>query len=241
MDRRATLFGLAVATALVAVACGGNGASGPTAAGSVVVQGVVVGEDATVTSAAAVHAASSKNNREITVRVDGTDISTTVSANGTFELELGSGSFTLVFERDGTVLGTVVVTAQSGTVKIVVRDRGVRIEIVDLTVEEDGDGDASGANPGACAIAGGKEGRGIEIEGLVSGGSSASFQMTLGDRSTAPVQVNAGTASFSCNGKETNDCRGTVGPGARVHVRGRLDTCSPPVVTAYEVKVQKAG
>ncbi len=247
MDRRATLVGLVAAAALVAFACGGGNPAGPSGGKAVVVQGVVLGEGAAVAASSGVHASAADKQR-ITVRVDGTSTSTSVSANGTFELQVSGGTFTLVFESGGVELGRVVVTAEpGGTVKIVVQVQGASVVVVEVKVEneneDDGDHDGDDDAATGCMIEGGKVGRGIELEGNVESGTSTDFKMSLdGERASGLVDVNAASASFRCNGdKKNTDCKSSVKPRAKVHVRGTLMGCgaSSANVTATEVKVQK--
>ncbi len=74
---------------------------------------------------------------------------------------------------------------------------------------------------------------------------SAAFKLTANGRSSVPVDVDASGASFKCIGsaKTTSDaeCKASVKPGSKVHVRGTLMTCSASAarVTATEVKIQK--
>ncbi len=249
MDRVSMRMAFVAVVAVVAVACGGDSPSGPSAAaGGVLVQGVVLGEGA-VTASSGVHASSAKPH--ITVRIEGTSISVNVSASGTFVLEnVPAGPFTLVFESDGVVLGTIQVTAVAGaTVKVVVQVQGTSIVLVEMKIEDEDETETPEPGDAAktCAISGGTVGSGIELEGDVASGSAASFVMTVnGNRSSQPVLVNAGAASFVCNGnkKASVDCKGTVKAGAKVHVRGTLTACTlstQPTVTASEVKVQKAA
>jgi phage baseplate assembly protein gpV len=237
-----------VAAVIAAVVTGGCGSESPTApsAGGVVVQGVVLGDGASVTAAADTQPASSRA-KKVTVRVDGTTLSVDVSANGTFEFKgIPSGTFTLVFLADGVEIGRVEVTAEDGfEVKIVVQVTDSTLVLVEIKVEnpdepEDDDDTASSS----CAVNGGKTGAGIELEGRVASGSSASFNLTATGRSSVPVVVDGSHATFRCNGspKTTSDaaCKASVKTGARVHVRGTLMSCTEAKVTAIEVKVQKS-
>ncbi len=62
-----------------------------------------------------------------------------------------------------------------------------------------------------------------------------------GNRASALVDVNSGSASFKCVGQSGADCKGTFKAGNKVHVRGLLTTCTTTaaLVNATEVKVQK--
>jgi hypothetical protein len=246
MKCRALLVPFAVVAALLAAACG-DSPSSPSGAGSVVVQGVVLGEGASVTASSGSHADAAGGT--ITVRVEGTpSLKVTVSANGTFKLEgVPAGTFVLIFEKDGVEIGRVSVTAADGAeVKIVVQIQGSSVVVVDLKVDGD-DNDAEASR--TCPISGGKVHQGIELEGDVVSSIDVSglFQMTTeGGRSTSPIDVSAASASFKCNGnsKGSTDCKAAVKAGAKVHVRGVLMDCTTganPKVTASEVMVQKAA
>lgn len=258
MHRRAMSWVAVVVAVVFAAACGGSSSpSSPSGAGSVAIKGVVlgaVGTSAPLTASSGSRVAAGSST-SITVTIEGTGITTTVSANGTFELTgVPGGTFTLVFTQNGVEIGRVQVTAGAGSeVKIVVRVQGpTTLIVIQLEVEE-----ANGASPspspspsaspgtGTCGIDGGKVGSGIELEGNVSSGTYAAFKMAVnGERSSVVVDVSAATASFKCNGGDKlNDdaCKATVKTGAKVHVRGALDTCttSAASVTATEVMVQK--
>ena len=243
MNCRTKSWWVVVAAAVVAVACGGESPSAPSGNAGVEVQGIVLGEGAAQVTSSGLRASAASSQPRITVRVEGTSITATVSASGTFVLHNApAGTFTLVFEREGVEIGRVQVTApEGGTVKIVVQVQGSTVVVVDVKVEDDDDDDASKT----CAIEGGKVGQGIELEGNVASGTSAAFVMTVaGGRSSSPVDVDAAAASFKCNGDKANpDCKSALTIGATVHVRGTLMVCttSKAEVTATEVKIQKAG
>jgi hypothetical protein len=181
----------------------------------------------------------------VTVTVAGTTITADVSANGTFELKgIPSGTFTLVFTSGGVEIGRVEITAADGSdVKIVVQVKNSTLVVVEITVESPEP--AGSPNPSACIVNGGIVGQGIELEGNVSSGTYASFEMAVnGGRASGPVTVSASAAAFTCVGgaKVPTDaeCRLAVVPGAKVHVRGTMMSCTTaPHVTATEVKVQK--
>jgi hypothetical protein len=233
------------AAVVAAVVTGGCGSESPTApsAGGVVVQGVVLGDGASVTAAADTQPASSQA-KKVTVRVDGTTLSVDVSANGTFEFKgIPSGTFTLVFLADGVEIGRVEVTAEDGfEVKIVVQVTDSTLVLIEIKVENPDETDDDTASS-SCVVNGGKAGERIELEGTVASGSSTQFNLTATGRSSADVVVNAGSASFKCIGsaKTTSDadCKASVKTGSRVHVRGPLMSCATAQVTASEVKVQK--
>jgi hypothetical protein len=95
-----------------------------------------------------------------------------------------------------------------------------------------------------CMISGGTVGQGIELEGGVVSGGFASFLMKVqGNRSSGNVQVDAGGASFKCNGFKGTvaECQATVKAGAKVHVRGTLTSCdlTSAATQASQVMVQK--
>jgi hypothetical protein len=230
--------------ALMAVACGGESPTGANG-GGVVVQGVVLGDGASV-SAADTRATQAAQAKKVTVKVEGSTLSVDVNANGTFQLTgIPSGTFTLVFLADGVEVGRVVVTAGDGSeVKIVVQVTAGQLIVVEIKIE-----DGSNASPpptsSSCSVNGGTVGQRIELEGNVASGSSASFDMSVNGRSGLPIKVNAASASFKCIGgaKTPSDaeCKASVAAGAKVHVSGTLMTCttSSAEVTATEVKVQK--
>jgi hypothetical protein len=230
--------------ALMAVACGGESPTGANG-GGVVVQGVVLGDGASV-SAADTRAPQAAQAKKVTVKVEGSTLSVDVNANGTFQLTgIPGGTFTLVFLADGVEVGRVVVTAGDGSeVKIVVQVTAGQLIVVEIKVE-----DGSNASPpptsSSCSVNGGTVGQRIELEGNVASGSSASFEMSVNGRSGLPIKVNASSASFKCIGgaKTSSDaeCKASVTTGAKVHVSGTLMTCttSSAEVTATEVKVQK--
>jgi hypothetical protein len=233
-----------VIAALMAVACGGESPTGANG-GGVVVQGVVLGDGASV-SAADTRAPQAAQAKKVTVKVEGSTLSVDVNANGTFQLTgIPSGTFTLVFLADGVEVGRVVVTAGDGSeVKIVVQVTAGQLIVVEIKIE-----DGSNASPpptsSSCSVNGGTVGQRIELEGNVASGSSASFDMSVNGRSGLPIKVNASSASFKCIGgaKTPSDaeCKASVAAGAKVHVSGTLMTCttSSAEVTATEVKVQK--
>jgi hypothetical protein len=95
-----------------------------------------------------------------------------------------------------------------------------------------------------CMISGGRAGQGIELEGSVVSGGFAGFLMRVqGNRSSGNVQVDAGGASFKCNGSKVTaaECQASVKAGAKVHVSGMLTSCdlSSAAAQASKVMVQK--
>jgi hypothetical protein len=233
----------------------GSGPASPSD-GGVKLQGVVL-EDAVATAASASVAQSVKAGK-ITVTVqESPSLSTTVSSNGTFAIQgLPAAGFTLLFSVSGAPAGAVTITAvgEGTTVKIVVKVREQEVELVDLETEGSGgpstggpgtgDGGPStgGGTPNACMIDGAKMGGRVELEGSVEAGTSAQFMMRVnGNRSTGLVNVAANAASYKCYGNKTTDCKASLRPGAKVHVRGTLTSCATAGanVTATEVKIQK--
>jgi hypothetical protein len=245
MKRRVLLAWVVVAAAAFTTACGSDSPSSPSGTGGVAVQGLVLGDGATFGASSAATSSSAKAQK-VTVMVAGTTLTAEVSANGTFELKgIASGTFTLIFQVDGLEIGRVEVSAEDGSeVKIVVQVQDSVLVVVEIKVEspEDSEPDPS-ASPDstACLVNGGKLGQGVQIEGNVTSGAYAAFQMAVNGRAGAPVDVSASSASFRCIGgnKAATDaeCRALVKAGAKVHVRGTLLTCTS--VTAIEVKVQK--
>lgn len=231
----------AVIGALALVGCGSDNPAGPSGSSGVSVNGVLLGESASV-SASSVHA-SAASGGTITVEVEGLPISTTISGNGTFVLEdVPAGTFTLVFLQDGTEIGRVTITADPGVqVKIVVQKKGVKVVLVDLEIDDPNDSNANDS----CPIEGGRAGSDIELEGHVASLTNGGFEMTVnGNRvhATNPgfaVTVNGGTVK--CNGKKNATCQ--LGVNDQVHVSGHLDVCDATgaTVTAREVKIQKPG
>ena len=244
----------AVALAVASFACGGDNPSG--ASGAVTLRGTVVGQG--TASASSERAA---GGARITVTVQEVPgLTTTVSGSGTFELEgVPEGTFTLVFSANGVTLGTIEISgAQAGEeIRITVQVTNTTVILIEIengdadeddSDEDDGDeddGDEDDDGDASCAISGGKVGRNIELEGTVRSGDASGFELRVnGNRvkNGARVNVTTGGASFRCNGKPSaSDCKEEVEDGAKVHVRGNLDSCSmsEATVSAQEVKVQK--
>jgi len=246
MKRRVLMqWAAVVAAALATAACGSDSPTGATA-GGVVVQGVVLGDSASV-SAADTRSAQASQAKKVTVRVEGSTLSVDVNANGTFQFSgIPSGTFTLVFLADGVEVGRLVLSAGDGSkVKIVVQVKGNALVVVEIEVE-DGSSPGSGTpSASSCSVNGGKAGQKIELEGNVASGDSTSFMMTVSGRASFPIEVNGSAASFKCVGgaktSSADECKASVKSGAKVHVSGTLMTCSASSaqVTATEVKVQK--
>jgi len=248
MNRRFLLAWIAVAAAVIAPACGGGSPSSPSGSGGVAVQGVVLGDGTSFTASSGA-GPSSAQAQKITVMVAGTSITAEVSANGTFELKgITSGTFTLIFLVDGVEIGRVVINAPDGSeVKLVVQVKNSVLVVVEIKVETGGIAASPSPTPtsSACFINGGTVGQGIELEGDVTGGTSAAFKMAVNGRANTPIDVNASSASFRCIGgaKAPTDaeCRASIKNLPKVHVSGRLDSCTPSaaMVIASEVKIQK--
>jgi hypothetical protein len=226
-----------VVVGLAMAGCGSDNPAGPSGAGGVTVQGVLLGESA----AFAASSGASSSSGPVTVEVEGTTISVKVSGNGTFELEdVEAGTFTLIFYQNDTELGRVTVTAGDGaTVKIVVQKKGKVIVVVELEVDDD-DGDDGEST--SC-LNGVPPGGNLELEGDVEpGGNPESFELAVSGRASNPVTVMAGGANYVCNGKTGDDgCPPEDLSGAKVHVRGTLAGCDADKATveASEVKIQK--
>jgi hypothetical protein len=246
MNRRLLLTCVAVVAAALASGCGGAGPSSPSAGAGVEVQGVLLGDGTAFVASSGRHPSAAKAEKVI-VTVEGTTITAEVGADGTFVLKgVPSGTFTLVFKVDGKEIGRIPVTAPDGAeVKVVVRVEGGVLVLVEIKI--DVQSPPGSPSPTACVISGGKQGQGIELEGVVSSGTWQAFTMRVnGERSGALVDVVAASASFRCVGGAKTDtvdqCKAAVDAGgAKVHVRGTLTACTAQAaqVTAAEVKVQK--
>ena len=238
----------AAAIALLAVACGGGGAS-PTSAtgtGGVTVKGQVLGAGASAGVTAAANGPVAAGETKITVTIAGTSLSTTVSANGTFEIDgVTGGTFTLVFTSNGVEIGRVqITTTASAEVKITVTVTGTTVVVTEIVVEDKTE-TTGGATTAACFVAGGKVGQGIELEGRVASGNAQAFGLEVNGERSGVVDVSASSAAYRCNGGGKNaltdaECKATLVTGAKVHVRGTLMTCTATAATATasEVKLQ---
>ena len=249
-----SLLSCVVALALLGwTACGGN-PSEPS--GAVRLRGTLVGDVATSDHASLASEQAGGQAGRIIVAVQENGLTTTVGGDGTFELEgVPEGGFTLLFTRDGAVLGTIEITGAlpGQEIRITVRVTGRRVALVAIEHANGDDGDAGDADDDdggtngsrTCAISGGKVGEGIELEGNVDSGDAAGFELRVnGNRvkNGGTVRVNTAGASFKCNGKPTaTECRSTVKPSAKVHVRGNLNACdvSSALEAASQVMVQK--
>lgn len=246
MNRRSLPSLAAVLLAVVAAACGGSG-EGPSSAsgtGGVNVKGQVLGAGASTGVTAAADQPVAAGDSKVTVTVAGTNLTATVSTNGTFEIDgVTGGTFTLIFTSNGVEIGRVqVTTSATAEVRITVTVQGATIVVTELEVE---DKTAGGGTTAACFVSGGRVGQGIELEGRVATGTDQAFGLEVNGERAGIVDVSASSASYKCNGGGKNaltaaQCRASLSTGARVHVRGTLMTCSATAatVTATEVKLQ---
>src|SRR5712692_591334 len=238
---------LSVLIAVAAMAgCGGssNPAAPSAASAGVRLQGVVLQGASGVSSLTGRVSALDAASGRITVTVqENTSISTTVSINGTFQLEgLPQTGFTLVFSVNGVNVGTITVTPVQGTtqVKIVVQVTTTTVVLVNLELENENENDN-----GTCMIEGGKVGQHIELEGTFDSLTSSGFKLKVnGERSSGLVDVATSGAQFKCEEDKTSSttCQASLKKGSKVHVKGTLTSCSTTAaaVMATQVEVQKA-
>ena len=240
MHGKTSLLIVAVAMAgLALAACGSSNPAGPSGSGGVTVQGVLLGEGAAFTASSNAGTSSGP----VTVVVEGTSISVTISGNGTFKLDdLPPGTFTLVFYQDDQEIGRVTVTAGDGaTVKVVVQKKGSVIVVVELEID---DGDDDDPESTSC-LNGVSPGGQLQLEGDIESGNRNFFELRVSGRASRPVKVDAAGATFVCNGRTgDNGCppKEEELMGAKVHVRGMLTSCAADnvaTVQANEVKIQK--
>jgi hypothetical protein len=246
VNRRTLPSLAAVLLAVLAAACGsGDSPSSASGTGGVNVKGQVLGAGASTGVTAASGPVAAAGDAKITVTIAGTNLTTTVSTNGTFEIDgVTGGTFTLVFTRDGVEIGRVqITTTATAEVKITVTVQGATIVVTELEVEDKTE--SGGTATAACGISGGKVGQGIELEGRVASGNDKAFGLEVNGERAGIVDVSASSAAYKCNGGGKNaltdaQCRATLTTGARVHVRGTLMTCSATAATATaaEVKIQ---
>lgn len=239
-----------LAIALLMTACGGDSATSPSGTGVSLRGTVLSGSGASGVSAQSKSTAASSSARLVVTVRENPSLSATVSANGTFSLEnLPTGEFTLVFTSDGTVVGSLTITGVAGgaEVKIVVQITTDGVILIEIKIEgeigEPSPSPSPSSSPttgGSCMINGGRAGAGIELEGGVASGNNQSFKLSV-NRASGLVSINASGAAYKCVGQSGKDCKANFKPGAQVHVRGVLTTCSASSasVTATEVKVQK--
>ena len=155
-DKRSLLIVAIAAAGLALVACGeGGNPSSPSGTEGVAVRGVLLGEGAAFNSSSAGSASSSGG--PVTVVVEGTSISVTISGNGTWEIDdfIPAGTFTLVFYQDGVEIGRVEITAGNGVVvNVVVKMDDGLIVVVKLDFDDgsDDDGDDNDRKVTICHI-----------------------------------------------------------------------------------------
>jgi hypothetical protein len=247
MTRRCgLLLAAAAGTGLILLGCGGSPTSPSNAAG-VNLHGVAIGQNPATSSAPGLHTMSGSSG--LTVTVNGTSMTTQISANGTFELDgLPSGTLTLVFANNGVTIGTITITNVPTTAEIdlVVQITGnavIKVKVEINGADHTNDDNNNNNTTKTCMIDGGTVGQGIELEGSVSSATSGSktFQMDVnGERSSGAVMVDATHASFDCAGIKGACDASLLVAGAKVHVSGTLTSCSLTAaqVTATEVKFQ---
>ena len=118
-------------------------------------RGVLLGEGAAFNSSAG---NSSSSGGPVTVVVEGTSISVTISGNGTWEIDdfIPAGTFTLIFFQDGVEIGRVEITAGDGVkVNVVVKMDDGFIVVVKLELDggdDDGDDDGNDRKVTICHI-----------------------------------------------------------------------------------------
>lgn len=213
--------------ALVLVACGGDNPLGPSPTADlqgVTVRGTVLGSSSSSSGSVRSLGASAGT---LTVSVQGnTALSASVGADGTFTLRgLPEGRFTLVFTRDGAVIGTVTLDGVKANQEIVIT---VVVTAAGVTVVDE---QRNGIGHGDLEI----EGTVDQVLLLSSGGES---RFLIGGRT---VVARPGQTAI----REGNSSRGVsdVTAGRRVHVKA---TYLPPEgavqpVLALEIKLQGPG
>src|SRR5258708_1541090 len=246
MQRSQVLLPAVVAVlALTLSGCGSSPTSPSGMNASVNLHGLALSQSAASTSSASGYRAMSTSG-SITVTVQGTSISTTISGNGSFELEgLPAGTFTPVFTSNGVTLGTNTPTSvpTQAAINLVVHISTTVVMIkVEINGTDETDNETNGTNgTKTCLINGGTVGSSIELEGSVSSATGKMFKMSVnGNRASADVSVDATSASFDCAGVK-GTCHATLlVAAAKVHATGSLTTCSltAAAVKATEVKFQ---
>lgn len=139
-------FGVGLLTVALA-ACGSGSNPASPSGGKATLRGVATVNGATAASHGDVSALSTSSGA-ITVRVqEQISISTTISVNGTFELDdVPSGTFHLEFVSNGQVIGTVTVTNVTATSQINLQVE-VKITVV-VVIKLEVDGVEEHNNPG---------------------------------------------------------------------------------------------
>ncbi len=240
MKRRHVLVTAVIAALGLALsACGSSPTSPSETSAGVVLHGATVGQSSASTSSGGEVGAMAVPGGRVSVTVqENPSITTTISANGTFELRgLPADSFTLGFTSNSTALGTIRITSvpSRADVSLVVQITTTSVSLV--RVEINGSDAAK-----TCLINGGREGEGIELEGSISKVTSpTTFEMSVnGNRASDFVTVDATGATFTCAGVKGTCDATLIQKDARVHVRGPLTSCTlaAALVTATEVKFQ---
>lgn len=224
--RRSAILSLGLLGALLVAACSGNSPVSPSStAQGIVLKGSVLGVvGSSSAGASASGAKSSAATGPITVTVqENPAITTVVGPDGSFMLRgLPPGGFTLVFTRDGVVLGTLTFAAVLPNQEITITVDVTSGAVVLLQEQRDGIGHGD-----------------LEIEGLVEqvlllNPASDSRFLIRG----ATVIARPGQTAI----REGNQARtvNDVTVGRRVHVKGvwqeREGTVQP--VLALEIKLQ---
>jgi hypothetical protein len=246
--------------ALAMIACGGSTPVGPSGAREgLTLQGAVLG-GANSASAQPDRVGAMAAGGGITVTVQGSAMSTSVSSNGTFQLSGLPQGFTLVFSVNGKTVGTIMVNPSktTTTVHIVVQVTSNSVTLVSENDDDDenqpspspGASPSPKPSPSACLIEDGRVGHSVELGGTVTSGTSASFMLSVhGEEEstgTATVTTSA-TTKFSCgeddNGTTGAMCAATLKTGSRVHVNGMLTACTATTaaVTATQVGISTGG
>jgi hypothetical protein len=245
--RSLSLLAAVVVIGVFAVACGGDSPMSATGSGGVNIKGQVLGAGASAGVTATANGPVAAGDSKITVTIAGTNLSTTVSANGSFEIDgVTGGTFTLVFTSNGVEIGRVqITTTASAEVRITVTVTGSTVVVTEIEVDDKTGAGTSGTTTSTCFVAGGRVGQGIELEGRVASGNSQGFGLEVNGERAGIVDVSASSAAYRCNGGGKNalsdtECKATLVPGAKVHVRGTLMTCTATAATATasEVKLQ---
>ena len=222
---RNTIVGWAALMAIVsALATGCGGPASPSADGGAVLQGRVLGAIAMAPLRDEVTAQSSSAAAagDLMVRVlEDPAISVRVASEGTFTLRgLPLGTFTLVFTRDGTVIGTQVFAGVQPNQEIEITVAVVSGEVVLLDERRTGIGHGD-----------------IEIEGTVE------KRITVSTSGDSRFQIN-GKVVIARPGvtaiREGNAARtvNDVTVGRQVHVKGTWVSGSTTDVLASEIKLQ---